>query len=177
MNTHPVIENILSRCSVRDFSDKAVDRDIAELLMRAVMAAPSAMNKQPWRIVALDERATLDALSEALPYAGMAKKAPLGFVLCGDSGAFFPGVEQEYWLHDLGAATQNLLLAAHALGLGAVWTAVHPDMERVAAVQQVLSLPEHIIPFCFVPMGYPAGECKAKCKWDVDKLRWNSWEG
>ncbi len=175
MNTNPIIENILSRCSVRDFEATAIPRETVELIMRATMAAPSAMNKQPWCILAIDEREQLDALSDALPYASMARKAPLGFVLCGDMTRCFPGIEQEYWLHDLGAATQNLLLAAHGLGLGAVWTAVHPVAERINAVKDLLQLPEHLVPFCFIPVGVPKGSPKAKDKWAEERVRWNRW--
>jgi len=81
-----------------------------------------------------------------------------------------------FWINDVSAATENLLLAAHAMGLGAVWTGLHPNMERAAQVQQMLSLPEHIIPLCIVPVGVPAEHPAVKDKYLQENIHYNGWK-
>ncbi|MDE5656620.1 MAG: nitroreductase family protein, partial [Muribaculaceae bacterium] len=117
--TEAVIENIMTRTSVRQFSDKAVTKDTLDLLLRAGMAAPTAVNKQPWAYVAITERQILDSLDAAHPHAHLAG-APAAIVVCGDLERTLEGRAQEYWIQDCSASTENILLAAHAYGLGAV---------------------------------------------------------
>lgn len=119
------------------------------------MAAPSAVNRQPWAFVVVDDRELLRELSGALPFAKMAAHAPLAVVVCGDLSRN-PGASGDWWVMDASAASENLLLAAHALGLGAVWTGVYPRDERVEAVRRVLGLPADVVPLNLIPVGYPA---------------------
>ncbi|MBE6239831.1 MAG: nitroreductase family protein, partial [Bacteroidales bacterium] len=123
-----VLENIHSRKSVRQYTSEPVSEEQVETMLRAAMAAPSAVNFQPWRFVVVTERAELDAMAEILPYAKMLKQSPLAIVVCGET-VWMGGNENPYWQQDCAAATQNLLLAAEALGLGAVWTGVYPNAE------------------------------------------------
>lgn len=169
-------DNILTRTSVRTYqSDRAVSPDTVELLLRAAMAAPTAVNKQPWSFVVLDTRESIDSLAEVLPYAKMLTHAPLAVVVCGDMQLALEGSGRDFWIEDVSAATENLLLAAHSLGLGAVWTGVYPESERVKAVAERLGVPSYIIPLAVVPIGYPAGEQKPKDKWDASKVHYNRW--
>ena len=117
------------------------------------MAAPSASNRKPWHFVVVAERETLSALAEAHRYAKMLNEAPLCIVPCGD-----PAISDSYWVQDVAAATENILLAATGLGLGAVWCGVHPREERVTAVRRILGLPEGIGPFALIAIGHPAEE-------------------
>ena len=111
------IENIMSRTSVREYApDRKISPDTVEILLRAAMAAPTAVNKQPWAYVVLDTREALDSLAEVLPYAKMLRHAPLAIVTCGDMERTFEA-ERAYWIQDVSASTENLLLAANALGL------------------------------------------------------------
>lgn len=123
-----VLDNIHSRKSVRQYTSEPVSEEQVETMLRAAMAAPSAVNFQPWRFVVVTERAKLDAMAEILPYAKMLKQSPLAIVVCGET-VWMGGNENPYWQQDCAAATQNLLLAAEALGLGAVWTGVYPNAE------------------------------------------------
>lgn len=171
-----VLECIATRTSVRSYeADRKIPQDTVELLLRAAMAAPTAVNKQPWVFVVLDERAAIDSLSEYLPYAKMLPKAPLAIVTCGDMSKAIEGTGRDFWIQDVSAATENMLLAAHALGLGAVWTGVYPDLNRVEGVQKALGLPSEIIPLAVVPVGYPAGEQTPKDKWKPENVRYNHW--
>ncbi|MDE5692315.1 MAG: nitroreductase family protein, partial [Duncaniella sp.] len=131
----------------------------------------------PWAFVAVDNRQDLDSLSASLPYARMLKEASLAIVTCADLSKSIDGedFQRGFWIQDVSAATENLLLAAHALGLGAVWTGVYPDAERVKAVQQRLGMPEHIIPLAVVPIGYPTGSQTPKDKWNTENIHFNRW--
>lgn len=172
------LECILTRTSVRQYQpDRTISCDTVETLLRAAMSAPTAVNKQPWAFIALDDRAALDSLAQVLPYARMLTKAPLAIVTCGDLSKAIDGEDADkgFWIQDVSAATENLLLAAHAMGLGAVWTGVYPDAERVKDVQERLGLPANVIPLAVVPVGYPTGPQKPKEKWDPANVHFNKW--
>jgi nitroreductase len=136
------------------------------------MAAPSAVNMQPWRFMVITERGLLDSLASHLPYAKMLATAPAAVSVCGDIRKTTGEKEREYWVQDCSAATENLLLAAHGMGLGAVWTAVYPVDERIDAVQETLDLPSYLIPLNVVAVGYPAERREPKEKWDPGKVDW-----
>ena len=169
------LDLIFQRKSVRTFQKKAVPKELIEQMVKAGMAAPSAMNKQPWYFVAITNREVLDNLGEQLPNTGMLKHAPAALVVCGDLHNTLPGKAQEFWVQDCVAATENILLAAEALGLGAVWTGAYPLEERYQLISEALSLPEHIIPLNVIPFGYPQGDPKPKDKWAPEKLHWEQW--
>ncbi len=164
-----VLDAIASRTSIRAYTPAAVGADTVELLLRAAMAAPSARNKQPWAFVVVDDRARLASLSEQLPYAKMLKSAPLAIVVCGD-----PEMSGDWWVQDCSAATENLLLAAHAVGLGAVWTGAYPGTERVDAIRSALNIPSPHLPLNVIVIGYPAQQPEPKQKWDPAKVHYNS---
>ena len=162
-----VLDNIFARTSVRAFTDQPVPEEMVETLLKAGMAAPTAMNSQPWSFVVINDK---DVLNEC----GVAYNPPMAIVVCGDY-IDQNGNEKPYWEHDCSAATENILLAAQALGLGAVWTAGYPGIARIAHAREVLGLPENIMPLCIIPIGYPAGENKPKDKWDPGKVHYNKW--
>ena len=132
----------MTRTSVRAFLDRSVSDETIELLLKAAMAAPSAKNSQPWAFVVIKNRELLNQLGASLPNAKMAATAPVAVVICGVLDKALPGEAREYWIQDAAAATENFLLAVHALGLGAVWTGVHPISERIKIVRDALRLPE-----------------------------------
>ena len=139
------IENIFARKSVRTYTPQPIEKEKVDLLVKAAMAAPTAVNKQPWAFVVVDDRKVLDKLAAELPYAKMTAQAPLAIVVCGDLSKALNGETDRYWMLDCSAASENLLLAAESMGLGAVWTAVYPENDRIAKVRSVLSLPDHKI--------------------------------
>ena len=171
------LENIATRTSVRSYHDKPVDAALIEQLLRAGMAAPSAVNKQPWHFVVVTDKAQLAALAKANPHAGMAAKAPLAIVVCGDMNKALSGEAREFWVQDCSAATENILLAANALGLGAVWTGTYPNQERCKAVSSVLQLPKNLIPLCTIVIGYPDKENTPKDKWKPENISYNVYGG
>ena len=170
------IDNILTRVSVRQFTGDPISEAQLDTLLRAAMAAPSAINKQPWAFIVITDRDKIAQLGEALPYSRCSNHPAVAIIPCGDLTKAIPGEMAGFWINDVSAATENLLLAAHAMGLGAVWTGLHPDMNRAKIVQDMLGLPEHIIPLCVVPVGVPAEQPDIKDKFNLENIHFNGWE-
>lgn len=162
---------IHNRKSVRSYQNKEVTREQLEVLLKAAMAAPTAMDKRPWVFVVVTDRETLNKLSEGLPYAKMLKEVSAAVFVCGDTSK----TTDDFWITDCSAASENLLLAAEATGLGAVWTAVYPDKSRINHVRKILGIPSNIIPLNCIPVGYPAGKEKPKDKWNPANIHWDKW--
>ena len=166
------LQAIHTRRSIRKYRGEPVPEDVVHRLLEAAMMAPSARNGQPWHFVVIRDRKLLAEIPHFHPNAQMAAHAPLGILVCGDvrlEGS--PG----YWPIDCAAATQNLLLAAHDLGLGAVWTGVYPREERVSGFRRRLGLPEHIMPHSFVPLGYPAESRTSESRYRADRVHDDRW--
>lgn len=168
-----VLDNILTRTSVRQFTDAPVPEAMRQVLLRAAMSAPTGVNRQPWEFIVLDSSDTKVRLSEALPYAKMTAGAPIAIMVCGNTERFLDGDDSTLWVQDLSAASENILLAAHALGLGGVWTCLYPHPDRMEAAKQILGLPDRFIPFNLIPIGYPADAQKPKNKWNEDRIHLN----
>lgn len=168
-----VLDNIATRTSVRDYEARPVEKEKIEKMLRAAMAAPTAMNKQPWHFVVVDQRNVLDALAGTNPYAKMLKKAPLAIVVCGNTYKMIEGGGRDFWIQDASAATENLLLAAHAMGLGAVWTGAYPSEERCISISKVLSLSDNLIPLNMIVVGYPAEQPQPKQKFKEENISYN----
>ena len=169
LKSKAVLENIAERKSVRKYLNKSVEEDKIDAILKAGMAAPSGMDRRPWEFIVVTNRGALDSMAAKLPYAKMLTNAPLAIVVCGDT------TRSSYWYLDCSAATQNVLLAAEALGLGAVWTAAYPYEDRIDVVRQNTGLPENIVPLCVIPIGYPDGPQKAKDKFDLQRVHRNKY--
>lgn len=167
------IENIMTRTSVRDYTDAPISEATIDTLLRAGMAAPTARNRQPWKFLVVTERASLDSLAQGnwKP----AAKAQAAIIICGDLTNPLEGEGRDYWVQDCSAATENILLAAHAVGLGAVWCGCYPVSERVSLVKNLFGMPDEIIPLSLVMLGYPNGEQTPKDKYKADNIHYNKW--
>lgn len=168
------IKNIMTRTSIRKYTDQPVSKADIETMLRAGMAAPTAVNKQPWHFVVVTDREQLNALATANRGTGMAAKAPLAIIVCGDMQKTLSGVGQGFWVQDCSAATENILLAANALGLGAVWTGLYPNEERAKAVRDIVKAPENIVPLCAIVIGHPAENPAPKDKWKPENVSYNN---
>jgi nitroreductase len=164
------IQTILARRSIRQYAAEPVSEADIKTLLEAAMAAPSASNRKPWRFVVVTERRTLDALAEAHPHGKMLFQAPLCISVCGDLTEM-----ERYWVQDCSAATENLLLAVTALGLGAVWLGVYPKEDRVAFVRRILSLPGTITPLNLISIGHPAEEKEPRTQYDETRVHRERW--
>lgn len=171
-----VMQNILSRKSVRSYTEQPVSREHLDTLVRAAMAAPTARDIRPWHFVIVDERETLDSLAAALPRAKMLAEAPAAIIVCGEPGKTTDdGHTANCWHLDCSAATENLLLQAEAMGLGAVWCAAYPYDDRIDAVRTAVAMPDDIVPFSIVPIGHPKGDPQPKDKYDTEAIHYNGW--
>lgn len=164
------VQIIFARRSIRKYTDEPVSEADIKTLLEAAMAAPSASNRKPWQFVVVTERQTLDALAEAHPHGKMLFQATLCIAVCGDLTEM-----ERYWVQDCSAATENLLLAATALGLGAVWLGVYPKEPRVAFVRPILSLPEAITPLNLISIGHPAEEKEPRTQYDESRVHRERW--
>jgi nitroreductase len=164
------IETIFARRSIRKYTAEPVGETDIKTLLEAAMAAPSASNRKPWQFVVVTERQTLDRLADFHPHGKMLFEATLCIAVCGDLTEM-----ERFWVQDCSAATENLLLAATALGLGAVWLGVYPREERVAAVRQVLGIPETIVPLNLISIGHPAEEKEPRTQYDAARVHHGRW--
>lgn len=165
--------NIINRVSVRQFEDRKITDQQVSAILHAGMSAPSGVNKQPWQFIIIDDAKLLTQLADALPYAKMTAEAPVAIVVCGDKNRFLEGTDDILWQQDLSAASENILLAAHAVGLGGVWTCLYPHEERISPVKAILNIPDNLIPFNLIPIGYPKKEHTPLNKWHPDRIHHN----
>ncbi len=175
-NGQAAIENIMTRTSIRQYKDQPVEQEKIDIMLKAAMAAPTAVNLQPWHFIVITDKQTIGLLSGRQP-----TNAPLLIALCGDTDkTTMPDGKSklpDFWVQDVSAATENLLLAAHALGLGAVWTGVYPITERTAEVANVLNCPSNIIPLAVVRVGYPDEAPEPKNKFKEENISYNKFGG
>ena len=166
------LETILSRRSIRKYTAQAInDNDITDLLT-AAMAAPSAGNEQPWHFIIVKDRRSLERIPDIHPHAHMAAGAAAAILICGDESLErHPG----FWVQDCAAAAQNVLLAVTAKGLGAVWVGIYPRPERVADFRKMFAIPENIIPFALIPVGYPADQHQAENRFNATRIHYEQW--
>lgn len=174
-NDESMLRTIMTRTSIRQYTDQPVEREKIEVMLHAGMAAPTAVNAQPWHFVVVNDKTKLGELAAANPRASMLKSAPLAIVVCGDMTKALEGKGRQFWIQDCSAATENILLAAHAQGLGAVWTALYPMEERMYPVSAALKLPEALVPLCTIVIGYPAEQPKPKDKWKAENVSYNEY--
>ncbi len=165
-STDDALENISTRTSIRRYTSAPVEDEKIEKMLRAGMAAPTAMNRQPWAMVVVNDPSQMEALR---------CDAPLAIVVCGDMERAIGGEARDFWIQDASAASQNILLAAHSLGLGAVWRGVYPIPPRIQEVKDVLGLPENIIPLNIITIGYPDESPTPKDKWKPENVHYNRW--
>ena len=166
------IEAIHTRRSIREYLDKPIPEELVNKLLAAAMAAPSARNQQPWEFIVITKKSLLEKIPTINPYTQMALNAPLAILVCGDLKAeTAPG----YWVIDCAAATQNLLLCAHALGLGAVWTGTYPNEDRMDGYNKLFGLPEYVVPHSLIVLGYPAQQPPSADRFKSERIHHNGW--
>lgn len=163
-------ENLFSRRSVRKFENKEIEEEKIELMMKAAMSAPSAINRQPWFFYVVKDTEAKKRVIDAMPFAKY--ECPVIIIPCVNELNRIP-TQGDLAYCDLGAATENILLAANDLGLGAVWCAVYPGKAKMKAIKKALDMPVNITPYSAIYVGYPSKEDKGqvKDKYDTKKVR------
>ncbi len=162
------LEVIFTRRSIRSYTDEPVSEKDVKTLLEAGMSAPSASNRQPWHFIVVDQRERLNQIMEVHPYSKMLAEAPLAIIVCGDTE-----ISPHYWQQDCSAATENILLAARALGLGSVWLGVYP--KRAESIHKLFNLPANVQPLCVIAIGHPAEEKGRVDRYDEAKVHHNIW--
>jgi len=165
------MEAILTRRSIRRYTSKRVPKELTIELLRAAMSAPSASNEQPWHFVVIDDRKILDEIPRFHPYSDMLPEAPMAILVCVE---LIPEREG-FVVQDGSAATQNLLLAAHAKGLGAVWLGIYPLEERIEGMRKLTHLPNHIAPLALIALGYPDEIIPGEDRYQPQRVHSNKW--
>lgn len=166
------MENILARRSIRSYTAQMVPDEIISELLKAAMSAPSSGNSQPWHFIVIRDREVLDKIPTFHPYAEALKQASVAIMVCGDINLDKYGGR---WMLDCSAASQNILLAVQAKGLGAVWLGLYPDEERIKPTRQLLGIPDHVIPLCIIPVGYPAEQKKPSQRFKPERIHQDRW--
>lgn len=167
-----VLDAIRTRRSIRKYKDRPVPEELVQKILAAAMSAPSARNAQPWQFVVIEDRRILREIARINPNASMAADVLLGILVCGDLELEkSPG----YWVVDCAAAAQNMLLAAHGLGLGAVWTGVYPRQERMDGLRRLCHVPEGVMPHSLVLIGYPAEAREAEDRYRPERIHRDRW--
>ena len=167
-----LLEGLMTRRSVRNFNYRPIDEETIEKMLRAAMQAPSGMNRQPWQFFVITDREILLKIPKVHPHADMTSQASLAVVVCADETIL---ANPKRWALDCSAATLSLQLAAHGLGLGAVWCGVYPDEDRQRELKNLLKLPEMIHPFSLVPIGYPAEPLPIVDRFIPERIHTNQW--
>ena len=166
------LETIFSRRSIRKFKDQPISDQQVGTQLKAGMQAPSARNAQPWHLVVISDRKILDQIPEIHPHSKMLREASLAIAVCGERAL---EENPEYINQDCAAVTQNILLAAHALGLGAVWLGVYPREKRVQGLRALLGIPQSVLPIALIALGHPAEELPAVDRFVPERVHWNRW--
>lgn len=167
-----IIDGILNRRSIRKYKDEPITKEQIDTLLKAAMYAPTARNMQPWHFIYTCDKEQLTKLSGIHPYGKMLRNASLAILSCGDLGI---DKTESYLVQNCSAATQNILLAAHALGLGGVWLGVHPREERMGPIAEYFKLPKQVIPISLISIGYPDEKPGFPERFDLDKVHEGEW--
>jgi nitroreductase len=171
---NPALTFIFQRRSVRKYENREIPADMFNDLFEAAMAAPSAVKKDPWHFLLIQDRIVLDDMVKILPNGQMLRQAPAAVVVCGDIDKAHAN-EVSYMLQDLSAAVENLLLAATALGLGSCWLGMHPRQDRIDGIRNLFSLPENIIPMCGIALGWPAENPEPRTRFNPELVHLEKW--
>jgi nitroreductase len=163
---------LLNRRSIRKYSEKKIPDKSIDSILKSAMYAPSAMNNQAWQFVVINQRQKLDDIIKVISHAEMLKSAQAAVLVCGDLNL---EKNVDYIQQNCSAATQNLMLCAHGLGIGSCWIGVYPVKEIISRLQELFKLPEYVIPISLVSLGYPAENPIAEDRYKTEKVHFNMW--
>lgn len=163
---------LLNRRSIRKYSENKIPDKAVDSILKSAMYAPSAMNNQAWQFVVINQREKLDDIIKVISHAEMLKSAQAAILVCGDLNL---EKNVDYIQQNCSAATQNLMLCAHGLGIGSCWIGVYPVKEIISGLQELFKLPEYVIPISLVSLGYPAENPIAEDRFKTEKVHFNKW--
>lgn len=165
-------EALLNRRSIRKYKDQKISKAEMDIILKAAMYAPSAMNMQTWQFIVIDDKEILVDTIKSIPYAEMLRQSATAIIVCGDSLV----EKNESWLlQNCSAAIQNILLSAHGLGIGSCWIAIHGMDDVYKSIKTQFKLPVNIVPVSLISLGYPDEVVKAEERFKQDKIHFNNW--
>jgi len=170
---NPALETIFHRRSIRKFTDQPVEPEELDLLLKAAMAAPSAMNCKPWEFVVVTDPEKLAQFRKRLIFGN--RNAPAAIIVCGNPSISINPATRLFWVQDCSAASENILITAVSLGLGAVWVGIHPVTEFIRVVREITGLPKHVTPLGLLYVGHPAEEKPARTQFDEKRVHWQKY--
>jgi nitroreductase len=166
------MDTVVLRENIRSFADRAICQESLRRLLQAAMAAHSAGDERPWHFVVIDDPTRRRHMAQMHPLAHMVEQAPIAILVCGD---LMLQKHSGCWVQDCAAATEDILIEAQSMGLGAVWLRIYPNEGRVQSFQRLLSLPPHVVPFALTPIGHPAERNRLRCCYDESRVHFNCW--
>lgn len=166
------MNSIFTRTSVRKFTDQKIEKEKIDLILKAGFAAPSASNRQPWEFIVVDDTEKITKMSTFTQYSKPMEKAAFGMVVCANLER---NDKVDFCEQDCAAATQNMLVEAHELGIGSVWIGVYPNDDRVQVLRDYFSLPDNIVPLWMIAFGYPDETPAVKDKYKPEYIHYNKW--
>ncbi|MFO7526301.1 MAG: nitroreductase family protein [Ignavibacteriaceae bacterium] len=165
-------EALLTRRSIRKYKDRQIKKDKLDNILKSAMYAPSAMNLQAWHFIVIDDSHILNETIKSIPHAELLKQTPAAILVCGDTAI----EKNESWMiQNCSAAIENILLAAHGLGIGSCWIAIHGIAEVVENVSKQFKLPENVVPVSLISLGYPDETVTAEDRFNKEKVHYNKW--
>jgi len=171
---NPSLDPIFQRRSIRVYTEKPVEPEKLDLLLKAAMAAPSAMNCKPWEFVVITDPEKLALFRKRLIFGN--RNAPAAILVCGNPSLSVNPAARLFWVQDCSLAGENILIAASGLGLGTVWVGVHPVAEFVRVVRDITGLPKHVTPLGLIYVGYPAEGKPARTQYDQKRVHWQKYQ-
>ncbi len=168
------LEAIFNRRSIRNYTDETVTEQEIKTLLKAAFSAPTAVNIQPWEFVVINEREVLDNIRDKMLFARY--NAPLAIVVCGNMKYALKSQDKDIWVCDCSAAIENMLLAATDLGLGSVWIGIYPVLSRMATMQKLIDLPEHVKPLGMVYVGHGSYQEPGRCRYNEKAVYWQKYD-
>jgi nitroreductase len=164
---------IFKRRSIRKYREEKISDEDITLLLRAAMSAPSAGNEQPWEFIVVRNRESMIKITEFHPFSQMLHQADTAIIICGNRN--YHKYPTDVWVQDCSAATENILIQAADMGIGAVWLGVYPRPERIAGLKELFALPEEVTPVSIVSLGYPAEEKKEADRFRPERVHYEKW--
>ena len=171
MTEMEAIEAIISRRSIRKYTDEKIPNEKIEILLKAAMNAPSAHNRQPWHFIVIDDKNILNKIPMYHRFSKMLKDASHAIVVLGDTKI----QTTDFWIHDCSAALENILIAANSIGLGAVWLGIHPHDNLIKKTNTLLDVPDHVIPLGIVSLGFPSETKLPRENYNPKRIHHNKW--
>ncbi|MHB8131910.1 MAG: nitroreductase family protein [Mobilitalea sp.] len=168
------LEAIFNRRSIRDYTEEQVTDAEIEILLKAAFSAPTAVNVQPWEFVVINEKEVLDKIKDKMLFARY--NAPMGIVICGNMKYALKSQDKDLWICDCSAAIENMLLAATDIGLASVWIGIYPIQSRMATMQKLIDLPEHVKPLGMVYFGHGTYQEPGRCRYNEKAIYWQKYD-